>query len=178
MRAPRWAATLLMATCFLRSEALAKPPAIISGPLRCGINGYMWPHSADAGPTATVVGTIEMVPDGHGKFISGHMTQHAADDTHMGGSNVCIFDLQSGTYTQHSDGTTTNTIIWKLRPGSDSHCGAIVTDSKNLGFSEGARDFHGFKNTSTSYILEDGRVAWVGASPQGVGIGVCQPATK
>jgi hypothetical protein len=178
MHAARWAGTLLVATIFLRTEALAKPPAIPSGPLRCGINGYMWPRSVDAGPTPTVVGTVETVPDGHGKFISGEMTQHLADDTHLGGSNVCNFGLESGTYIQNSDDTVTNTIVWKLLPGSDSHCGATVTDSKNLGYTEGARDFRGFKNTSTSYILDDGRIAWVGASPQGVGIGVCEPVKK
>jgi hypothetical protein len=106
------------------------------------------------------------------------MTQHVGDDTRMAGTNVCTFDLENGTYVQQPDGTTANAITWKLRPGSDPHCGAIVTHSKYLGFTEGARDFRSFTNTSTSYVLENGRIGYTGSSAQGVVLGVCDPITK
>ncbi len=169
---------LLAMACFLSAEAVANPSAVISGSMRCGINGYMWPASADAVPVATDLGAMEIESDGHGKFVSGQMTQHLADDTHMAGTDVCTFDLESGTYVLHSDGTTTNTIAWKLRPGSDPHCGAIATGSKNLGFVEGSRDFRAFTYVSTAYVLDNGRTGYVAASAQGISIGVCEPIKK
>jgi len=167
---------LLMAIGALGAASGNSPPA--GGPVRCSVNGYMWPATLDSKPTPTETGTIEMISDGHGKFTSGQMTQHLADDTHMSGSDNCIFELASGTYEARADGAVTNTIVWKLRPGSDPHCGAFVTDSKNLGFAEGARDFRGVKNVSTAYALEDGRTGWVGATPLGFAFGVCEPSAK
>jgi hypothetical protein len=178
MRAARRTAALLAAALLFSADARANPPAVVSGPMRCGINGYTWPLSADDAPVATDIGTMEIVSDGRGKFVSGQMTQHLADDTRMAGTNVCTFDLAGGTYVQQSDGSTANTIAWKLRPGSDPHCGAIVAHSKNLGFVEGARDFHAFKYTSISYPLGDGRMGYAASSAQGVAIGICEPATK
>jgi len=178
MRASRWPTMLLAMAFFFPAEALANPAAVISGRMRCGINGYAWPLSADDAPIAADGGTMEIVSDGRGKFISGQMTRHVGDDTRMAGTNVCTFDLESGTYVQQPDGTTANTISWKLRPGSDSHCGALVTNSKYLGFIEGARSFRSVTNTSTSYVLENGRIGYVGSSTQGVVIGVCEPIRK
>ncbi len=163
---------------FLPVEAHANSPSALTGPMRCGINGYGWPLSANDAPIAADAGTMEIVSDGNGKFISGQMTQHVGDDTRMAGSDVCTFDLESGTYVQRPYGTTTNTLTWKLRAGSDPHCGAIVTNSKYLGFIEGARDFHSVTYTSTSYPLENGRIGYVGSSVQGVVIGVCEPIGK
>ena len=166
---------LLLAAILSHTSARANPAAAVSGPMKCGINGYMWPRSSDAAPLATDVGTMEIVSDGHGKFVSGQMTQHLADDTHMAGTDICTFDLESGTYIEHSDGTIANTIVWKLRPGSDPHCGAIASRSKNLGFVEGVRDFHALTYSSTSYVLEDGRIGYTASSAQGVSMGVCEP---
>jgi hypothetical protein len=168
----------LMAATLLSAENAANLPTVV-GPIRCGISGYMWPLSPDAAPIATDVGTLEIVSDGHGNYTSGQMTEHLADDTHLAGSDVCIFELQSGAYIQQSDGTTLNTTNWKLRLGSDPHCGAFVTNSKNLGFIEGERAFRAFQRISTSYVLDDGRIVWVAANPQvGVAIGACEKVGK
>jgi hypothetical protein len=178
MHAPRWTTMLLAMALLLPASVLANPSAVISGPMRCGINGYGWPLSAEDAPIAADAGTMEIVSDGNGKFTSGQMTRHVGDDTRMAGTNVCTFDLEGGTYVQQPDGTTANTLSWKLRAGSDPHCGAIVTNSKYLGFVEGSRDFHSVTYTSTSYTLENGRIGYVGSSPQGVVIGVCEPMGK
>ncbi len=178
MRASRCATVLLSVAWLLAAEARANPPSAVGGSMRCGLNGYGWPLSTNDAPIAADAGTMEIVSDGNGKFTSGQMTRHVGDDTRMAGTNVCIFDLENGTYVQHSDGTTANTLSWKLRPGSDPHCGAIVTKSKNLGFAESPRDFRAVTYTSTSYTLENGRIAYVGSSPQGVVIGVCEPNGK
>ena len=142
MHVPRWT-TMLLAMAISSSCRGARriPPALMSGPMRCGINGYGWPLSANDAPIAADAGTMEIVSDGNGKFTSGQMTRHIGDDTRMAGTNVCIFDLENGSYVQHSDGTTTNILSWKLRAGSDPHCGAIVTKSKNLGYVEEATRF-------------------------------------
>ena len=121
---------------------------------------------------------MEIVSDGRGNYTSGQMTEHLGDDTHIAGTDVCTFDLVNGTYLQQSDGTTVNTTTWRLRPGSDSHCGVVSTHSKVQGFIAGARDFREFQRTSTSYVLEDGRIVWVAASKQGVAIGACQAAQE
>jgi hypothetical protein len=169
------AMTLLSAMVMFALEAIANPVAI-NGRMRCGINDYAWPLSSDTAPFGTGNGTLEIVSDGHGHYTAGQMTENLADDTHAFGGDICTFDLVSGTYAQRPDGTTANTMMWKLRSGSDAHCGAIVTHEKNLGFVETARDFRSFQLTSTSYVLDDGRIAWVGASQLGVAIGACQPA--
>ena len=178
MRCSRRAAVLLAMVYFLAAEVSANPSAVGGNSMRCSINGYMWPASADAAPIATDLGTMEIESDGHGKFVSGQMTQHLADDTHMAGTEVCTFDLESGSYVQHSDGTTANTIAWKLRPGSDPHCGAIASGNKNLGFVEGSRDLRSFTYASTSYALDGGRIGYVAASALGISIGVCEPVKK
>jgi hypothetical protein len=178
MLAPRRTTMLLAAALLLPAEARSNPLAVISGPMRCGINDYGWPLSVESAPLGTGTGSLEMVSDGHGHYTSGQMTEHLADDTHTLGTNVCTFDLVSGTYERKADGTTANIMTWKLRPGSDSHCGAMATRSENLGFIEGARDFRAFQRTSTSYVLEDGRIVWVASSPTGVAIGACEPLAK
>jgi hypothetical protein len=169
---------LLAAAIFLPAGALANPLEVIGGTMRCGVNGYGWPLSANDAPIAADAGTMEIASNGNGKFISGQMTQHVGDDTRMAGTNVCTFDLESGSYVQRLDGTTANTLTWKLRAGSDPHCGAIVTNSKYLGYVEGPRDFHSVTYTSTSYTLENGRIGYVGSSLQGVVLGVCEPIGK
>lgn len=161
MRASRWTTMLFAVAFFLPAEGRANPPPAISGAMRCGINGYGWPLSANDAPIAADAGTMEIVSDGNGKFISGQMTRHVGDDTRMAGTNVCTFDLESGTYVQLPDGTTANTLSWKLRAGSDPHCGAIVTNSKYLGFAESPRDFRSVTYRSTSYRLDDGRIGYV-----------------
>jgi hypothetical protein len=178
MHTPRWTTMLLAVALFIPAEGRANPPAVISGPMRCSINGYMWPLSIDTPPIAADIGTMEIVSDGQGNYSSGQMTEHSGDDTRMGGTNVCTFDLESGTYVQQPDGTTINTTTWKLRPGSDAHCGASVTHSSAQGFVEGQRSFRSFTTNSTSYLLADGRIAWARSSAQGVAIGLCEPVRK
>jgi hypothetical protein len=178
MSAPCWTVTLLALSLFSAAEARANPPAAISGPMRCGINDYGWPSSADSAPIVAGGGTLEIMSDGHGNYTSGQMTEHLPDDTRMAGTNVCTFDLESGTYVQLPDRSTANTMGWKLRSGSDSHCGAVVTHEKYLGFTEGARAFRAFTTKSTSYVLEDGRIAWARSSDQGVAMGICEPIKK
>src|ERR1700726_1346380 len=111
---PPLTAMLLAAALLIGAEARANPSSVISGPMRCGINGYMWPLSVDTAPIAADIGTMEIVSDGNGKFISGQMTEHLGDDTRMAGTSVCTFDLESGTYVLQSDGITANTTTWKL----------------------------------------------------------------
>jgi hypothetical protein len=151
----------------------ANPPTIVNGAMRCGINDYGWPLSSDTAPLGTGTGTLEIVSDGQGNYTSGQMTEQLADDTHSFGTNTCTFDLVRGRYEKKADGTTENIMTWKLRSGSDPHCGAIVTRVKNLGLVESARDFREFQRTSTSYVLDDGRTVFVASNPLGVSIGAC-----
>lgn len=148
MRAPRWTATLLVAAFFLPAEALAKSS---SRRQRSDAMRHQWLYAA-------ALGRCRANCNG---------CWHHGDRFRW-----------SGTYIQQPDGTSINTITWKLRSGSDSHYGAIVTRSKNPGFIEGARDFRGFTNTSTSYVPENGRIGYAGSSAQGVVIGVCESVRK
>lgn len=173
MRA-RLATMLLCVVLIFPIEALANPAAVVRGRIRCGVNDYGWPLSPETAPLGTGTGTLEIVSDGHGNYTSGQMTEQLADDTHAFGTNVCTFDLITGTYAQNADGSTTNTMVWKLRSGSDAHCGAAVTRVKNLGFVEGAREFREFQRTSTSYLLDDGRMVFAGSNPLGVAVGACK----
>jgi hypothetical protein len=71
----------------------------------------------------------------------------------------------------------TTMIKWKLRAGSDAHCGAYIRDSENLGFVQSARDFSPITYTSNFYLEAGGRSNFESASPAGVEIGLCD-ATK
>ena len=169
----RWMTPLLCALILLASQALANPAAI-SGRIRCGISDFGWPLSPETEPLGPVSGILEIIADGHGNYTSGQMTEHLGDDTQISGTKVCTFDLIRGTYEQKADGSTANTMTWRLRAGSNPHCGAVVTGAKNLGFIEGARDFREFQRTSTSYLLDDGRMVFVSSNPIGVAIGACR----
>ena len=92
----------------------------------------------------------------------------------MAGTDVCTLDLVSGTYEQLPDGTTSSSIIWKLRSGGDAHCGAFVTRSKYLGFTEGGRDFRSFETRSTSRLTNRGKIGWVASNSGGFAVGVCE----
>jgi hypothetical protein len=138
MRA-RWAAAVIALVIF--PLAAFADPVAPGARMRCGVNDYGWPLSSDTAPLGTGTGTLEIVADGHGNYTSGQMTEQLADDTHALGTNVCTFDLVRGTYEKKADGTIANTMIWKLRSGSDPHCGAMVTGAKNLGYVASARDF-------------------------------------
>jgi len=146
----------------------------ITGRLKCGVNYYAWPLSTDTPPIQGGTGLIEITSEPQGLYTSGQMTQHQGDDTHTLGEDLCTFDLDHGTYVLNADGTTTSTIVWKLRPGGDAKCGAFVTGEKYLGLTEGARQYRGFKTTSTSYVLKNGKIGWSGASPLGFAIGLCE----
>jgi hypothetical protein len=143
--------------------------ARLNGLFRCGFTDYMWPTSAEGSPTSTGTGVIEFASDGNGMIESGNMTESLADDTRRSGDKACSFTLTKGDYRLTSPNSGTATMTWKLKPGSDPHCGGYP----NLGRSENGRDYLPFSTTGTFFIGEDGTSKWVSTSDAGVSIGFC-----
>ena len=154
----------------------AGQPAL-AGHHSCEFTDYAWPISPETGAQAGGHGTVEYDMDAAGTITDGSMTIHAADDTHALGQNRCDFELVTGKYDMKTAISGTTTMKWKLRSGSDAHCGAYIRDSENLGFVQSARDFSPITYTSNFYIAADGRSNFVSASVTGVEIGACD-ATK
>jgi len=63
----------------------------MQGHFRCGFTDYMWPSSPEDAPTAAGNGTMEFESDGNGRFISGTISEHLADDTRTFGQKTCEF---------------------------------------------------------------------------------------
>jgi hypothetical protein len=101
------------------------------------------------------------------------MAIHAADDTHTLGQNRCDFELVSGKYDMKTPSSGTTTIKWKLRAGSDAHCGAYIRDSESLGFVQSARDFSPITYISNFYLKAGGRSNFESTPAAGVEIGSC-----
>jgi len=117
----------------------------------CEFTDYGWPISPEAAAQVGGHGRVEYDADARGTITDGWMTIHAADDTHALGQNRCDFELVSGTYEMKSATSGTTTIKWKLRAGSDAHCGAYIRDCENLGFVQSARDFSPITYTSNFF---------------------------
>jgi len=143
----------------------------------CEFIDYAWPISLDASARPGGHGTVEYDADARGTITDGWMTIQAADDTHTLGQNRCDFELVNGKYDMKTATSGTTTIRWRLRAGSDAHCGAYIRDAENLGFVQSARDFLPITHTSNFFLDADGRSNFESASAAGVEIGACD-ATK
>jgi hypothetical protein len=149
----------------------------LAGHHSCEFTDYAWPISPEAAAQVGGHGSLEYDADARGTITDGWMTIHTADDTHALGQNRCDFELVSGKYEMKSAISGTTTIKWKLRAGSDAHCGAYIRDSENLGFVQSARDFSPITYTSNFFLDPDGRSNFESASAAGIEIGACD-ATK
>jgi hypothetical protein len=149
--------------------------ASMQGHFRCGITNYMWPTSPEDAPAATGNATMEFESDGNGKFTTGSLSEHLADDTRTFGEKVCAFQLVSGEYRMNSPSAGTSTLAWRLQVGSDNHCGAWLRNANtpNLGYTESPRDYETVSSTGTFFILPNGTSRWISASEIGVAIGAC-----
>lgn len=155
------------------STSISGASPFLRGRFRCGVTDYMWPASVEDAPTATGTGTMELESDGNGKFIAGSLSEHLADDTRRSGERMCTSQLVSGEYRMNSASAGTATMLWKLRPGSDPHCGALHARAPNLGFTESARDYGIVTGTANFFISRDSSSRWVSASDIGVSMAAC-----
>jgi hypothetical protein len=145
----------------------------LAGHHSCEFTDYAWPIFPDATAQVGGHGTVEYDADAKGTITDGSMTIQAGDDTHTLGQNRCDFELVSGKYDMRTATSGTTTIEWKLRAGSDAHCGAYIRDSENLGLVQSARDFSPITYASNFYLHADGRSNFESASAAGVQIGAC-----
>ncbi len=161
----------VLVLCAIAAAVPAKAAEpVFRGSFRCGFTDYMWPLSSEASPTATGTGVIEFNSDGSGTIQSGYMVESLADDTRRSGDKTCSFTLVRGEYHLTSPSAGTATMTWKLRPGSDSHCGGYP----NLGRVESARDYLPFSTSGNFFIGENGTSKWVSATDAGISIGFCR----
>jgi len=147
----------------------------MEGHFRCGITDYGWPSSLEEAPTATGSAVMEFDSDGKGRFTTGSLSEHLADDTRTFGEKVCAFQLVKGEYHMNSANAGTSNLAWRLKVGSDSHCGAWLRNANtpNMGYVESPHDYETIANTGSFFVLANGTSRWISASAGGVAIGVC-----
>lgn len=100
---------------------------VSSGPVysKSSVTGTITCNSGvQLGPSASAVGTINVVADGNGNLTSGTASYSANSGI------ACYYTLISGTYTVQSNGTGQATTNWSLAShGSSPNCAPTVSQS-------------------------------------------------
>ncbi len=92
--------------------------ASLTGSIQCSLTGANFPAAVGEPMALTYTGSMTLVADGAGKFVSGHMTTRGAGD--MAGvrnARPCKFNLISGTYRLNPDGTGQTVTSWAYWEG-------------------------------------------------------------
>jgi len=131
----------------------------------------------------TYTGSMKLVADGTGKFVSGDMTTRGTGDMQeVRGSRPCEFNLTSGTYTLGPDGTGHSVTRWAYWEGggntlSDQLCSDNVFHPQNF---QGL-DLNNMRKERTRVVetfllpaAPDGMIHWVGMDETGLTVAVCK----
>jgi hypothetical protein len=90
----------------------------------------MWPSSLEDAPTATGNAVMEFDFDGNGRFTTGSLSEHSADDRQTFGDKVCAFQLVNGEYHMNSASAGTSKLAWRLQVGSDKPLWCVASQCK------------------------------------------------
>src|SRR5258708_39499262 len=89
-------------TLLIASSAFADDPvgnAGLRGSIECSLTGAKFPAAVGEPLAVTYTGSMDLVADGAGKFVSGHMSTHGAGDMAIiRNSRPCDFNLMAGSY--------------------------------------------------------------------------------
>ena len=168
------------------SAAFADEPAGnagLHGPLVCSLTGAKFPAAVGEPLAVTYTGSMELVADGAGKFVSGHMTTHGVGDIAIvRNSRPCDFNLSAGSYILNADGTGRSETSWVYWEGGGSTLSDMVCsdnflhpqhfqglDLNNMR-KERARVVEAFVVASKPA----GMMYWVGMDENGVTVAVCK----
>jgi hypothetical protein len=157
--------------------------ASLRGAINCSLTGAKFPASVGQPIVVTYTGSMDLVADGAGKFVSGHMTTRGAGDMQaVRGSRSCEFNLTSGTYTVAPDGAGHSVTSWAYWEGggntlSDQLCSDNVFHPQHF---QGL-DLNNM-NKERSRVVEtfllpaapDGMIYWIGMDETGLTVAVCK----
>lgn len=175
----------LIAVALLVSPALASDPLghdILRGPIHCSLTGALFPPSVGEPMMLAYTGSMELVADGNGRFIRGHMsTKGVGDMNELRSRRSCDFSLKSGTYRTEPDGTGQSQTTWTVWEGG-GFTGQLCS-SDNLSHRQ---HFQGLdlnnttmerKQVAESFVIASKPAAmmyWVGIDENGVTVAVCK----
>ena len=157
--------------------------ASLRGAINCSLTGAKFPESVGQPIVVTYTGSIDLVADGLGKFVSGHMTTRGAGDMQaVRGSRPCEFNLTSGTYTVGPDGTGHSVTSWAYWEGggntlSDQLCSDNVFHPQRfqgLDLNNMRKERNRVVETFVLPPAPDGMIYWIGMDETGLTVAVCK----
>src|SRR5215470_6197397 len=90
------AISLLLVQPMYAAEILSNES--LRGTINCSLTGAKFPVAVGQPMVVTYTGSMDLVADGQGKFVSGHMTTRGTGDMQaVRSSRSCEFNLTSGT---------------------------------------------------------------------------------
>jgi hypothetical protein len=154
----------------------------LRGPIHCSLTGAKFPAAVGEPLAVTYTGSMDLVADGGGKFVRGHMTTHGAGDfAIVRTSRPCDFNLSAGNYLLNSDGTGRSETSWNYWEGG----GSTFSDQVCSGNLLHPQHFQGLDLNNTrkerarvteSFVVASkpaGMMYWVGIDENGVTVAVC-----
>jgi hypothetical protein len=178
----------LIALMLVASAAFAGDPlgnASLRGPIHCSLTGAKFPDAVGEPLAVTYAGSMDLVADGAGKFVSGHMTTHGAGDIAIiRNSRYCDFNLSAGIYMLNSDGTGHSETSWNYLEGGGSTLSDQVCSDNFLHPQHfQGLDLNNMRKERTrvteSFVVAskpDGMMYWVGLDENGATVAVCKRA--
>jgi len=185
---PTCAAIMLELVIFLLAVQPVHAAEILSnaslrGAIDCSLTGAKFPASVGQPTVVTYTGSMDLVADGTGKFVSGHMTTRGTGDMQaVRGSRSCEFNLTSGTYTLDRDGTGHSVTSWAYWEGggstlSDQLCSDNVFHPQHfqgLDLNNMRKERNRVVETFVLPAAPDGMIYWVGMDETGLTVAVCK----
>lgn len=157
--------------------------ASLRGAIDCSLTGAKFPASVGQPMAVIYTGTMDLVADGTGKFVSGHMTTRGTGDMQaVRGSRSCEFNLASGTYTLDPDGTGHSVTSWAYWEGggstlSDQLCSDNVFHPQHfqgLDLNNMRKERNRVVETFLLPAAPDRMIYWVGMDETGLTVAVCK----
>jgi hypothetical protein len=180
-------AILLMAAIAWLAASLVRADgrndASLTGPIQCSLTGARFPSAVGEPMAVTYTGSMSLIADGAGKFVSGHMTTRGAGDmAAVRNARPCDFNLISGTYALNPDGTGQSATSWAYWEGggntfSDQVCSDNLfhpqhfqgLDLNNLR-KDRARTIETFVVSNSPH----GMIYWIGMDETGLTVAICR----
>jgi hypothetical protein len=176
----------VIVTLLVPSSAFAGDPvgdAGLRGFIVCSLTGAKFPAAVGEPLAVTYTGSMELVADAAGKFVSGHMTTHGTGDiATIRNSRPCDFNLATGTYVMNSNGTGQSEMSWDYWEGGGSTLSDMVCSNNFLHPQHfQGLDLNNMRKERTrvveSFVVASkpaGMMYWVGMDENGVTVAVCK----
>ena len=176
----------VIVTLLVAPRAFAADPvgeAWLRGSIVCSLTGAKFPAAVGEPLAVTYTGSMDVVADGAGKFVSGHMTTHGTGDIAIiRNSRPCDFNLTAGSYIMNADGTGHSETSWVYWEGGGSTLSDMVCSDNFLHPQHfQGLDLNNMRKERTrvveNFVVASkpaGMMYWVGMDENGVTVAVCR----